>query len=285
MRVACRGMKGVQMKAAEALKQGRLAEALKAAEDGVRNEPASGKARVLLSQVLAVMGVWDRCAAQLEVAGKLEAGNLLMASVCRHLVTCEGFRRDVFAGKRQPLLMGEPEAWVAMMVQALGQTAGGQHAAAAALRARALEEAPARGGTINGQRFEWAADADSRLGPILEVMVDAKYYWVPMTRVASVKVEPPADLRDVVWAPATFAWTTGATQEGFIPTRYVGSESAEDDMVRLSRKTAWAPLGGDATGEFAGLGQRMLATDGGEVPILEVRSLVFDPVEGGDGHG
>lgn len=269
------------MKAAEFLKQGRLADALKAAEDAVRSEPASGKARVLLSQILAVMGVWDRCVAQFEVAGKLEASNLLMVQVCRHLVTCEGFRRDVFAGKRQPLLMGEPEAWAAMMVQALGQTAAGHHAAAAAARTRALEEAPARGGMLNGQRFEWLSDADSRLGPILEVMVDAKYYWVPMTRVASVKVEPPADLRDVVWAPAVFAWTSGGVQEGFVPTRYPGTESAGDDSQKLSRQTAWEELGG--TGEFAGFGQRMLATDMGETPILEVRSLVFDGTGTGAG--
>lgn len=267
------------MKAAELVKQGRLAEAVKAAEDMVRGEPTSGKPRVLLSQLLAATGAWDRCVAQLEVAGRLEAGNLLMAQVCRQLVVCERFRAEVFAGKRSPLLLGEPEPWVAMMIQALGQTAAGRHGAAAELRAQALEAAPSRGGVLNGDRFEWAADADSRLGPILEAMVDARYYWVPMSRVASLKVEAPADLRDMVWAPAVFTWTTGATQEGFVPARYPGSESSADDAVRLSRKTEWVDLDGGST--FAGLGQRMLATDVGEYPILEVRSLVFDPAEAG----
>lgn len=270
------------MKAAEFLKQGRLSDALKAAEDAVRNEPAAGKPRVLLAQVLAVMGVWDRCVAQLEVAGKLEPGNLLMVQVCRHLVAGEGFRRDVFAGRRQPLLLGEPPAWAAMMVQALGQTAAGHHSAAASLRQQALELAPARGGTLNGQRFGWIADADSRLGPILEVMVDAKYYWVPMSRLASLKVDQPADLRDVVWAPATFTWTTGGTQEGFIPARYAGTETAGSDAHKLARQTRWDSLEG--TEEFAGIGQRMLATDEGETPILEVRSLIFDP-EGSVANG
>lgn len=262
------------MKAEELLKQGRLADALRAAEDMVRADPAAGRPRVLLSQLLAVTGAWDRCVTQLEVAGRLEAGNLLMAQVCRHLVVCERFRADVFAGRRSPLLLGEPEPWVAMMIQALGQTAAGHHAAAAELRAGALEQAPARPGSVNGERFEWAADADSRLGPILEVMVDAQYYWVPMTRVASVRVEKPSDLRDVVWAPASFTWTTGATQEGFVPARYPGSEASPDDGVRLSRRTEWREVDGGSA--FLGLGQRMIATDAGEYPLLEVRSLEFD---------
>lgn len=267
------------MNAAELLKQGRLTEAVKAAEDMVRQDPSAGRPRVLLSQLMASTGAWDRCVTQLEVAGRLEPANLLMAQVCRQLVVCERFRAEVFDGKRSPLLLGEPEPWVAMMIQALGQTAAGRHAAAAELRARALEEAPSRGGVLNGDRFEWAADADSRLGPILEVMVDARYYWAPLSRLASLKVEAPADLRDTVWAPAVFTWTTGATQEGFVPARYPGSESAADDAIRLSRKTEWADLDGGTT--FAGLGQRMLATDVGEYPILEVRSLVFDPAGGG----
>ena len=82
-------------------REGRLADALRAAEDMVRADPAAGRPRVLLSQLLAVTGAWDRCVTQLEVAGRLEAGNLLMAQVCRHLVVCERFRADVFAG-RQP---------------------------------------------------------------------------------------------------------------------------------------------------------------------------------------
>lgn len=265
------------MNAAEWLKQGKVAEAIKAAEDAVRKAPSDANPRVLLAQLSAVVGAWDRCVTQLEVAGKLQASNLLMVQVCRHLVICERFRADVFAGKRAPLLLGEPEPWVAMMVQALAHTARGE-AAGAALRERALEEAPARSGTINGERFAWIADADSRLGPILEVMVDAQYYWAPMSRVASLKVEKPADLRDVVWAPATITWTTGATQEGFVPARYPGSEGSSEDAVKLARKTEWVELDGGAT--FAGRGQRMLTTDAGEYPILEVRELVFDAAEG-----
>lgn len=267
------------------IKRGDLSGAVKAAEDEVRNNPSAGKSRVLLFQLAAVEGQWDRAITQLDVAGKMEAKNLLMAQVCRQLILCERFRGEVFTGKRSPLLLGEPEAWIAQMVQALGHTARGEHAAASEMRGAALDAAPAVGGVIKGRgeaeggAFEWLADADSRLGPLLEVFVDAKYYWVPMARIKELKLDAPADLRDLLWVPTTFTWTTGATQEGFIPVRYAGSESSADPLIRMCRKTEWADLDGGTT--FAGLGQKMLASDAGETPLLDIASVTFAGV--GDG--
>ena len=56
--------------------------------------------------------------------------------------------------------------------------------------------------------------------------------------------------------------------------RYPGSEASPDDGVRLSRRTEWREVDGGSA--FLGLGQRMIATDAGEYPLLEVRSLEFD---------
>ncbi len=39
--------------------------------------------------------------------------------------------------------------------------------------------------------------------PVLEAMVNGKYYWIPFSRLASIVIEAPADLRDRVWLPAT----------------------------------------------------------------------------------
>ena len=69
--------------------------------------------------------------------------------------------------------------------------------------------APTASGTIDGKPFEWIADADPRLGPIMEAMVDGKYYWVPFTRLSRLDIEAPADLRDQVWMPAHFTWSNG----------------------------------------------------------------------------
>lgn len=278
------------MAASDFIKRGDLAGAIKAAEDEVRNNPAAGKSRVLLFQLSAVDGHWDRAITQLDVAGRMEAKNLLMAQVCRQLILCEKLRGEVFDGKRSPLLLGEPETWVAQMVQAMGLTSRGEHAAAAKMRADALEAAPAVGGTIKTRgeaggttSFEWLADADSRIGPMLELMVDAKYYWAPMSRLKEIKFEAPADLRDLLWMPATFVWATGATQEGFVPARYAGTEKAGDAALKLCRKTEWNDLDGGTT--FAGIGQKMLASDAGDTPLLEIESISFAVDVTADGGG
>ena len=83
-------------------------------------------------------------------------------------------------------------------------------------------------GSIDGTAFEWIADADPRLGPMLEAMVDGKYYWVPFHRLRTLEIEPPADLRDKVWMPAHFVWANGGEAFGFMPTRYPGSQAADD---------------------------------------------------------
>jgi len=57
-----------------------------------------------------------------------------------------------------------------------------------------------------------------------------------------------------------------------IPTRYPGSETSSDGLVVLARKTVWEEKAPDA---HYGFGQRILTTDSGDVPLLEVRELVI----------
>ena len=150
----------------------------------------------------------------------------------------------------------------------------GEFEAAAQLRNQAFEAAPASAGKIDGEPFEWIADADSRMGPMLEAFVDGKYYWIPFCRIQKIETEKPSDLRDLVWLPAQFTWTNGGATVGHIPVRYVGTEDSSDDALKLSRKTDWQSQPG-AT--FLGLGQRILATDGNEHPILGCRRIEFTP--------
>jgi type VI secretion system protein ImpE len=171
-------------------------------------------------------------------------------------------------------LFGEPEPWMAEMIQAVGLHAAGHLEQAAELRTAALERAPATSGTLNGSRFEWLMDGDSRLGPLLEVNLQGGYYWVPFQRVSEIRIEPPADIRDLVWTPAQFTWVNGGEAVGLIPTRYPGSELSEDNSIRMARRTDWQEAG---EGGATGLGQRMLVTDEAEFPLLEVRAIRFEP--------
>ena len=263
------------MQVEELIRAGKLDDALRAAQERVRENASDPKLRVMLFQLLSVLGRWDKAMTQLNVAGEMDPKNLLMAQVCRAALSCEVFRGEVFAGKRTPLVFGQPAEWVTWLIQATHLTAAGQHARAAEMRDRAFEAAPSIPGDIDGQPFEWIADADQRLGPILEAVVDGRYFWIPLANIHRITMEKPADLRDLVWTPAQFVWSNGGSAVGLIPTRYPGSELASDPAIAMARKTEWQDLGTGESTITIGLGQRLFATDKAEYPILESRQITI----------
>ncbi len=253
------------------LKNGDPAAALAQLQEQVRAKPADAALRVFLFQLLCVRGEWERALNQLKVACGLDPAALAMAQMYGEAVRCEAIRKDVFNGKKAPVVFGEPEQWLALLIESLLVAGRGDLSQSAELRARAFEEADTSSGQINGQPFEWVADADSRLGPVLEAVINARYYWVPFSRLAEVKVEEPEDLRDLVWMPAHLQFENGGEMLALIPTRYPGSESSDDGLIALARKTVWQEV---APNTHHGLGQRIIATDAGDVPLLELRTLV-----------
>jgi type VI secretion system protein ImpE len=141
------------------LKEGRPDEALQLLAAEVRNNPADAKRRVFLFQLLALLGQWERAQNQLNVSGELEPLNAMLVGAYTEALKGEQVRADVFAGKRLPVVIGEPEQWLALLLQALKLTAEGRHEQAAELRGQAFEQAPAVSGSIDGTPFEWIADA------------------------------------------------------------------------------------------------------------------------------
>jgi type VI secretion system protein ImpE len=212
---------------------------------------------------------------QLQVLASLDADSMMLAQIFRPVIACELLRRDVFAGKRTPLLFGEPEEWMGLLVQANALTATGELTAATTLRERALADAPEVSGSLNGEPFTWIADGDSRLGPLLEMILDGKYYWVPFSRIARMEMEKPNDLRDLVWAPTKFIWENGGAVTGHIPVRYVGTDTGSDEALKMARGTTWTEVSPDC---FVGAGQRVLTTDARDCPLLECRTVEFKSV-------
>ena len=261
----------------ESVRHGRLDEALSALQAAVRKSPADPKHRVLLFQLLAVMGDWERAMTQLNVVGDLDGTATPMVQTYRTALKCEQLRAEVFAGRRTPLLFGEPAQWAALLVQSLVLSAQGKTDESEALHAQAFDQAPASSGKIDGQSFAWLADADVRLGPVLEAIIDGKYYWIPFGNLHAMRIEKPADLRDLAWIPAYLTLTNGCEDVSLVPTRYPGSESSSDPAIRMARRTDWQARKDGKDGTSTGLGQRMFATDQGDFPLLEVRAIEFDP--------
>lgn len=286
--------------ALQALRNADLARALAELQNEVRRDPAQSKHRVFLFQLLSVLGQWERALNQLNVARDLDPSTLEMAQTYQEALLCEALRARVFAGERSPLFFGEPEPWMALFWQAHTLTVQGRVDEAAELRDRALADVPTPSGRLwlhadagsassvdeappgtppcdvpygAGHAFEWIGDADPRLAPVLEAIINGRYYWVPWNRIHRIDLEKPSDLRDCVWLPAHFEWVNGGEVVGLIPARYPGSETSTDDLVRLARKTDW--LSTD-TGTTRGLGQRLLATQDTDYALFEIRRIVWD---------
>jgi type VI secretion system protein ImpE len=239
----------------------------------VRAKPSDAELRTYLFQLLAVQGNWRRALEQLQVCAQLSAKAVPMAQMYREAIRCELLRADVFAGKRAPQVLGEPSAWIGTLIEALQRLASGDSKAAASLRETAFDEAEPSAGSMDGRKFEWIADGDSRLGPVLECIVHGQYFWVPFARIRKIAIEAPSDLRDLVWASAQLTLANGGAQIALIPVRYCGSEEAQDDGLKLSRRTEWTDAGSET---YVGLGQKMFATDMGEFSLLDVRSVEID---------
>ena len=265
-----------------ALRDGDALKALKLLTDQVRSKPQDAKLRVFMFQLLCVLGQWDRALNQLNVSLELDAGTLPMVQTYREAISCEALRLQVFAGKKVPMLFGEPETWVALLIEALLREGRGEADAARTLRAQAMEQAPATAGQIDGKAFEWIADADMRLGPTLEAVINGRYYWLPINRLAKVEIEPPQDLRDRVWMPAHFEFTNGGEVVGLIPTRYPDTELSTGALPALARSTEWREA---APGDFVGLGQRLLSTDEGDHALMDVRSITLTPAPSAEPAG
>ncbi len=271
------------MTAEESVRAGRLEEALAELQAQVRKQPAEPRLRIFLFQLLSVLGQWDRALTQLKVAADLDASAATMMATYKEVLRCEMLRAEVFSGRHQPLLFGKPAEWMALLVQALRLAGEQKFEEAAKLRERAFESAPATTGTISGtindQPFEWIGDADQRIGPMLEAIVNGRYYWIPFSRLSEIRIEKPADLRDIAWTPAYLTIANGGETVGLIPTRYPGSERAPNPALVMARGTEWSEGPG---GTYVGLGQRLLATNEAEHALMDIRTITLNPTDDGD---
>ncbi len=264
------------------LKSGDLDATLAALQDKVRANPSDAKLRIFLFQLLCVLGDWKRAITQLKLAAEMDEAATMMAKTYREAIICEVYREKVFAGEKEPMIFGEPQEWLALLIEAQKVLAGGNAQGAADLRARAFDAAPATPGMINGEPFDWIADADMRLGPVLEAVINGRYFWLPFSAISALECEAPSDLRDAVWTAGMLTLANGGEVAALIPTRYAGTAATGDHAAMLARATTWTDAGADT---FTGCGQRLLATDKSDVALMDVRSLTITGATAGQGDG
>jgi type VI secretion system protein ImpE len=255
------------------LQEGRLEEALAALKDEVRRTPGRVESRVNLFALNCVLGRLDKASADLQAIRAVDNSWTVPAQVYESLIKAELLRREVFAGRNKPVILGDPEPWLAWNVQALAVAATGKGAEAANLNNQAFEAAPEYGCRVDGSACLWLSDSDRRLGPALEAVLEGKYYWISFGRLRTVEITPPEFLVETVWIPARLGLVAGAELAAHLPVRYAGTEDSTDGPLRLGRKTEWAETPG---GGQRPLGQKMVESDSSEFGLLSCRRIEFE---------
>ena len=237
------------MNSRELYQAGRLNEAVQALGSELRNDPTDIQRRTFLFELLCFTGEYDRAEKQLDILADLGKEAAMGTLLYRSALQAARTRRDMFEKKTFPL-------------RPLSDVRGSVSSGGAA-------------GTLNGQAFETIEDADPRIGARLEVFAAGAYLWLPFEHIASIRTEPPKRLRDLIWIPAILQ--TGPKCKGLdlgevlLPVLTPLVSKHPQDSLRLGRETVWEEAGG----ETVPAGQKMLLVDGEEIPILEVRNLLF----------
>ncbi len=239
----------------------------------VKSQPSDQQARMFLFQLLALAGEWDKAKNQLQTLAKLSPEAQMLAVTYEQAMAAEQQRAEVFAGAREmPVLAGQ-DGWAVTLARSLTLLAQGDFNGAQAARSEAFDAAPDTPGELDGQRFEWVADADIRFGPTFEAIIHGRYGLIGFDQIASITSTGPRDLRDTVWYPVQIAFRKGQSIAALLPARYPGSETGGNAAQRLGRATAWVDFG---AGEV-GCGQHLWSLSAGEEHgLLDLRCVVFD---------
>jgi type VI secretion system protein ImpE len=227
------------MNARQLFDAGQLAPAIDALSADLRNDPTDVPRRTFLFELLCFAGAYDRAEKHLDLLADGGQQAAMGALLYRSALHAARSRRSLFTSGAWP---------------------GGS--------------VPDVQGTLNGRPFQSLRDADPRIGARLELFAAGQYTWIPFAQIASVRLAPPARLRDLLWSPA-LAKTAESYKgielgEVLLPALGPFSEDDDDDLIRLGRSSAWVR---DEAGVEFPVGQKLWLVDGEEFPLLDVREL------------
>lgn len=229
------------MTATDLFQAGRLDEAVQALGVDLRSDPTDSKRRTFLFELLCFSGEYDRAEKQLDILADSSHEAAMGSLLYRSALQAERTRRRMFESGEFP-----------------------------------RGEAPPIPGQLDERQCESIEDADPRLGARLEVYAAGAYLWIPFEHIASVEIQPPTRLRDLLWIPAMLhtgpAFKGRELGEVLLPVLTPLAWKQPNGAVRLGRQTEWQET---PDAQTIPAGQKMFLADGEEYPILEVRRLQF----------
>jgi type VI secretion system protein ImpE len=227
-------------------REGKLREAIKALGEELKSNPLDAKRRTFLFELLLFAGEFDRAEKQLDLLAGANAEAAAGTLLYRSALHAERTRQSMFANRENP----------------------------------PSRQKPVHGGVWNGKAFSEFSDSDPRISANLEVFLAGSYTWIPIHFLRRLEIEPPANLRDLVWARARVETSSDfrlqELGEVILPALCPLSSRHTDESVHLGRESAWEP---DETYGEIPYGAKMMLVDGVDVPLLEIRSVVWSAPE------
>ena len=268
-------------RSAELLQDGDPAGALKALTDEVRAKPADAKLRIFMAQLLCVLGQWERALNQLNVAADLDALAVPMKQMYGDAIRCEGLRADVFAGTRTPMVFGQPDEWLALLIESLLRQGSGDAATGRGPAPRAPSTPrPPRRARIDGAALRLAGRCRHaprpgarglRQRPLL--LGAARAPGARQVRSA----RRPARLR--LDCRRTCSSRTAARRSRWCPRATKAREKSSDGALQLARKTEWRELRPELLGRPGPAHARQRRRR--EHALMDVREILFDAAPSG----
>ena len=253
--------------------EGKLAAAIEELTRDVKARPADANLRTFLFELLSFAGEWERAERQLDVIGHQSATAEVGTQAYRDNIGAERERRRLFAEGGEPHFLVEPPRYADRLLAAIALLREGDAQEARRALEQVEDERPPLAGRINDRPFRDFRDFDDLCGPVLELIVQGRYTWLPFEQISRMEIAAPRNLRDLVWARARIESVDGATGEVFLPALYFGSSAHADDRVRLGRVTDWKQVG---EGLHLTVGQRLFLVDDEDEQVFEARTIEFD---------
>jgi type VI secretion system protein ImpE len=231
------------MTALSLYREGKLRDAISALGQEVRSNPLDAERRTFLFELLLFGGEYDRAEKHLDLLAGAGANAAAGSLLYRSALHAERTRQSMFRNGELP-------------------PAG---------------ESLSQAGVCDGKPFNELTDADPRIGANLEVFLAGSYTWIPMRYVARVEMQPPANLRDLIWINARLETTSGFPiqdiGEVLLPAMAPLSSTHPEEVIQLGRECAWEP--DQRYGEIP-FGAKTFLIDGEERPLLGLRTIEWN---------
>jgi len=226
-------------------REAKLREAIKALGEELRSNPMDAKRRTFLFELLVFAGEYDRAEKQLDILAGANADAAAGTLLYRSALHAERTRQAMFASGELPAQKDEtvyPGQWT--------------------------------GDAATKAVFNELNDADPRIGANLEVFIAGSYTWIPVHYLRRLEIEPPVNLRDLMWLQARVETSSDFRLqdlgEVLLPALCPLSYKHADEVVQLGRESAWETV--QTYGQLP-FGIKMMDVDGVDVPLIEMRSI------------